>query len=643
MWVQVVVARGGHLMRIGAEGKNVKRPLILAIAVLTLLATLFSPAQWGHAEVHSGAIPKPAVAPDPAASDKLIISQQPPGTVAPGQSFLVEVQRLDVPAGNLVTNFDGVGAQVRLTIVQGPSGTIGTVLATRQATNGVITFGGLSLTIPGTYNLQATVASGVSAAPITTNPINVVAPTDTPQPSATPVPTGTPVPPKPATLVFINAPGTTEAGDPLNPNPRVGVVGDDGKPNSACSGETVRLTINPVPLNGVLKTYNTPNNVSALPIEAKIFGSTADFPGPYRILDPGTYTFTATIIDPIGDCANVKSATTSFTITLTPFKLFWSHPPAPLLAPDRNIPGDTFFPGETNDPNFSHQQAGRQFFAVPYIYTSGSSSNPPQPIEVQVLNRNNIFVPTANNQIEVQAVKGFNNITNFIRGTTVKTASGGVARFDDLRLTKATLGVQLIACSPICTASSLLIDKTDPFDIYPPTTCQYYSSGVTNGKPFSSYCGFLPDTAPTRYAHDNETAVLTIYPNGNPQSTSPNLPAVRFLDIWSNWDAVTGYYTQTTQTFKTGILTNLGGGNYTFTGGSYNQCIVSPSNSNNCQTVYRPFSIAFTVVGVVGVPGSTVSVINEAAGSGSTPCTGSTGTYTYCKTFSNFKLVSIKP
>jgi streptogramin lyase len=130
----------------------------------------------------------------PAAASKLVVTAQPPGSVAIGQGFSLTVEAED-QFDNIITSYSG-SATVTLTTIAG--GGAGTVLSGSPtvffspggSTPGFATFGGLSINNAGTYRLGVS-SSSLTAA--TTNAFDVGGalppPPPPPPPSPPPPPT----------------------------------------------------------------------------------------------------------------------------------------------------------------------------------------------------------------------------------------------------------------------------------------------------------------------------------------------------------------------------------------------------------------------------------------------------------------------
>ena len=122
----------------------------------------------------------------PATASKLVLSAQPPTSVAAGQGFSLTVEAED-GFGNLVTSYSGA-ATVTLVTNAGGAGTV--LSGTRtlnfspaSSTPGYVTFSGLSLNIAGTgYTLGIQSASLSS---VTTNPFDVTGTLPPPPPPPT--------------------------------------------------------------------------------------------------------------------------------------------------------------------------------------------------------------------------------------------------------------------------------------------------------------------------------------------------------------------------------------------------------------------------------------------------------------------------
>ncbi len=101
---------------------------------------------------------------------QLGISTQPPASVAAGSGFGLVVESVD-QFGNLVPSYNG---QVTIAVATGPSTALGGTL-TLTAHNGKVSFSGLTLTIAGTYTIQATAPASAGLGPATTNSFLVTA------------------------------------------------------------------------------------------------------------------------------------------------------------------------------------------------------------------------------------------------------------------------------------------------------------------------------------------------------------------------------------------------------------------------------------------------------------------------------------
>jgi len=185
-----------------------------------------------------------------------------------------------------------------------------------------------------------------------------------------------------------------------------------------------------------------------------------------------------------------------------------------------------------------------------------------------------------------------------LSGTTTVQAVNGIAVFSNLRINLPGLGYRLTATGYTGSIQGPLnIFFSNPFNV-PNVICASYGSGVVNGVNFFTYCDVngtgSVSTVPAAFQHGNEHGLLIVHPDGQ-----PNL--AEFRDMWSVWYGV-GYYINYF-ILSEGPIQVINATKFVYTVNHYQVCQSSPNNGTNCQTVFRPITVAVTGQGPVGGPG----------------------------------------